>query len=146
MKYQENAFYNAHLLMSPNQGVSAYHIIGNYNYFSLPLSSPSCINRGVASTVGGSGGRGGPHLEYCVQAWDPQPGKDMKCIQRTMKVISGLEHFSYKDRLKELGMFILEKLWGDLILTFQYLTGDYKHEVNQLFTHLVTGQERMVLN
>ncbi|KAJ7406638.1 hypothetical protein BTVI_65018 [Pitangus sulphuratus] len=39
-----------------------------------------------------------------------------------MKVIMGPEHLSYEDRVRELGLFRLEKrgLWGHLIVDFQY--------------------------
>lgn len=38
-------------------------------------------------------------------------------------MMKGLEHLSYKDRLRELGLFSLEerRLQGNLIVTFQYL-------------------------
>ena len=51
-------------------------------------------------------------------------------------MIRGLKHLSCEERLRELGLFGLEKrrLQGDLIMAFQYLEGAYKQEGEWLFT------------
>jgi len=67
------------------------------------------------------------HLESCIQLCRPQHRKVMDLLEwvqrRATKTIRGMEHLSYKERLRELGLFNLERrrLWGDLISSFQYL-------------------------
>ena len=60
------------------------------------------------------------------------------------KMIRGREQLSYKERLRELGLFSLEKrrLWGDLIAAFQYLKGAYKQEGERLLMRVDSDRTR----
>ena len=57
-------------------------------------------------------------------------------------MIRGLEHLSCEERLRELGVFSLQKrrLWADLLAAFQYLKGVYKRAGEGLFTR--AGRDR----
>jgi len=89
-----------------------------------------------------------PHREYCIQLWSPQHKNDMDVLEqvqrKTTKMIRGLEYLSYKDGLRELGLFSLEKrrLRGDLTAAFQYLKGAYRKDGEGLFTRVCSDRTR----
>ena len=63
---------------------------------------------------------------------------------RATKMIRELEHLSYEEMLRELGLHSLEKrrLRADLIVAFQYLKGAHKQEGERLFTRVGSNRTR----
>ena len=61
--------------------------------------------------------------------WSPQYRRDIDLLEhvqrRATKMIQGMEHLSCEDRLRELGLFSLEKrrLQGDLRVAFSISRG-----------------------
>jgi len=53
----------------------------------------------------------------------------LEWVQRgATSMIGGLEYVSCKERLRDLDLFSLERMYRDLIVVFQYLKGAYKQK------------------
>ena len=96
-----------------------------------------------------------PHLELCVQAWNPWLQHDIEVLEnvqkRAVNSISGL-HGSYSEKLASINMLSLEnrRRRGDMIETFKLIKGfedvDYTHFFTlSLNTHRHATRQSVVI-
>ncbi|CAM4662815.1 unnamed protein product, partial [Caretta caretta] len=89
-----------------------------------------------------------PNLECYVQFWAPHYRMDVdkleRVLQRAMKMIRGLGHMTYEERLRELGLFSLQKrkVRRDLTAAFNYLKRSSKEDGARVFSVVADDRTR----
>lgn len=74
----------------------------------------------------------------CAQLWDPSAARTATCWRQSRgghQADQRMEHLSSKERLREWGLFSLEKrrLQGDLMAAFHYVKAAFRKDEERLF-------------
>ena len=89
-----------------------------------------------------------PHLEFSNQVWAPFKKKHIISLEnvqrRATRIIPGLKHLEYKERLLELSLLSLayRRLRGDVIELFKIIKGKYDTDVTEGLLHFRTSATR----
>lgn len=115
-------------------------------------SPTSCAALGTALRTGQAGwslpsAPVRPCLECCVQCWAPLYEKNTDILewvwQRATKMLKELEHLSYEEKLRELGLFSLEREGLHFIHVYKYLMWGSKEGRDGLFSAVSSGRTRV---
>ena len=92
-----------------------------------------------------------PHLEYCLQIWNPYFIKDIKLLEvqrRATKLVEGIEHLKYDERLLYLGLTRLDyrRVRSDLIETFKIINGIYNVHTDTFLSSMKVVEGGMIRN
>ena len=89
-----------------------------------------------------------PHLDYCSVAWCPFYARDIEVLQkvqrRMTRILPGLRHLPYVERLQSLNLLTLyaRRIKHDLIFLFKLLHGRVNLDASKFFQPAVERRTR----